>query len=342
MKHRIVSGELPPGAALPSQADLMRNYGVALGTVRQVLNRLQSEGWVSSHRGKGSFVRPRGVEWKVGATAAAVGVAAFGEPDVTEYDHLLAMRTALSRENVELMVGVFTPKQIDAALNWARPLSGLMAWARPPHAFLERLISASIPTVLLGNMQEGQCPPQISHVNFNLRAAIDQSVQYLSSLGHRRILFVNRGGRDAQTFPEFLHQLSVLTADVVRHRIPEAVYEELALDGDEVERLLAHLNSTPTPPTALLFEGGQRACRFLHEMEKAGWSAPQRVSVIGISPLKPRQITLPDLSYVELPMVQLATRGSEVMLELLKDRRVVRESISPVLHWGNTCRTVGE
>jgi len=338
LKHRIVSGELRPGQALPSQADLMRSHGVALGTVRQVLNRLQTEGWVRSYRGKGSYVRPRGPQWQAATGSAAIGLVAFGGPDVTEYEHLMAMRAVFARANAELRVGVFSTAQIDEALEWARALAGVMTWGQPPRQFTHRLMEENIPAILLGNMHEEDCPPQVSMVNFNLYAAVDQVAQYLSGLGHHRILFINRGGGDVRQYARFLNQLSVLTARAVKHRQPEAIYEELALDAGEEQRLIEHLESAGPPPTALFFEGGQRACRYLHELEKARWSAPRRISVIGISPLRQRQIALPDLSYVELPMIELATRGSEVMLELLRDRRIVREAISPVLHWGKTCR----
>ena len=191
-------------------------------------------------------------------------------------------------------------------------------------------------------MHEEDCPPLVSLVNFNLWSAVDQVSQYLSSLGHHRILFINRSGGDIGPYSRFLKQLSTLTAQAIKRRQPLAFFEELPLDAGEVIRLIQHLNNAKPPPTALFFEGGQRACRYLHELEKANWSAPQRISVIGISPLHPTQITLPELSYVELPMVELASRGSEVMLELLRDRRIVREAISPVLHWGKTCCQVAE
>jgi len=311
---------------------------VALGTVRQVLNRLQSEGWISSHRGKGSFVRPRGLQVKIGAT---VGLAAFGEPDVTEPDLLLAMRAVFARHDIELMAGVFSSTQVNTGVEWARPFSGVMAWGRPPLEFIQGLLRENIPTVLLGNMHEEDCPPQVSQVNFSLHAAVDQAIQFLASQGHRRILFINRGGDDVGYYARFLNQLSLLTGHVVKQRIPDATYEELAMEAGEVGRLIAHLQNAALPPTALFFEGGQRACRLMHELEKASWSVPGRLSAIGLSPLRSRQIARPDLSYVELPMIELATRGAEVMLELLRDRRIVRESISPVLHWGKTCCQIG-
>lgn len=337
VKDRIVRGELQPGEALPSQSDLMRDYGVALGTVRQVLSRLQAEGLVQSHRGKGSFVRERGALPRSGSGAVVVGYVAFDSSDSTEYNQLVAMRTALARDNIEMQVGIFIPEQVDAALEWTHNMAGVMVWGRPPRKYLERIATSGIEVVMVGNMHEGPCLPDMSHVNVNLQAAMDMSIQYLHSLGHRRLLFVNRGGKDAAPFPEFLQELSNLFKETAQQRIPDGHHAELALDVGETKRLLDYLDSADQPPTALVIEGGQRACGLIHEMEKARWSVPNRISVVAISPLDKRKLANRDLSYAELPSVAMAVRGAEAMREMLRERRVVRESVSPILHWGATC-----
>lgn len=342
IKDRIIRGELRPGEALPSQAALMRDHGVALGTVRQALNRLQAEGWICAQRGKGSFVRPRSAPRKIESSSAVVGVAVFDESGAAQYEHLMAIRTVLAKADIELLVGIFSPSQVNDALEWAQSLTGVMTWARPPIEFMQRIVSSGTPTILVGNMHEGECPPEISHVNFNLHGAVDQAIQMLGSMGHQRILFVNRGGRDAEPYIEFSHRLSQLFDEVVRNRITDPVHHELALDVGETPRLIEYLNSADPPPTAMFIEGGQRACGLLHELEKAKWSAPGQISAIAISPLQPRVLANPNLTYVELPTVELATRSAAVMIELLRDRRLIRESISPILHWGNTCRKVSD
>ncbi|MFD8082781.1 GntR family transcriptional regulator [Kitasatospora sp. NPDC059722] len=56
---QIKSGELAPGAALPSEAELMRRYGVASGTVRKAVAELRTTQLIETHHGRGSFVRSR-------------------------------------------------------------------------------------------------------------------------------------------------------------------------------------------------------------------------------------------------------------------------------------------
>src|SRR5918912_813495 len=59
LRAAIESGELAPGARLPSEAELMSRYDVAQGTVRQALSLLRGEGLVIAQQGRGVFVRER-------------------------------------------------------------------------------------------------------------------------------------------------------------------------------------------------------------------------------------------------------------------------------------------
>ena len=57
LRTKIRSGELPPGAQLPTQQDLSERYGVARMTARQAIAELINEGLVTSHQGRGARVR---------------------------------------------------------------------------------------------------------------------------------------------------------------------------------------------------------------------------------------------------------------------------------------------
>jgi GntR family transcriptional regulator len=56
---QIRSGALAPGEAVPSEADLMKRYGVASGTVRKAVAELRTTQLIETHHGRGSYVRSR-------------------------------------------------------------------------------------------------------------------------------------------------------------------------------------------------------------------------------------------------------------------------------------------
>lgn len=59
IKQKIDSGELPPGAELPSTRELAEQYQVSPGTVRTAVNFLLEAGILEGHQGLAVFVRDR-------------------------------------------------------------------------------------------------------------------------------------------------------------------------------------------------------------------------------------------------------------------------------------------
>lgn len=56
LKDKILSGQLGPGAKLPSESALIEEYAVSRTVVREAVSRLQAEGLVETFQGRGSFV----------------------------------------------------------------------------------------------------------------------------------------------------------------------------------------------------------------------------------------------------------------------------------------------
>jgi DNA-binding GntR family transcriptional regulator len=59
LRERIVSGDLAPGAMLPSIRRLAQEYDVALITAQKALRVLREEGLTYSVQGWGTFVKAR-------------------------------------------------------------------------------------------------------------------------------------------------------------------------------------------------------------------------------------------------------------------------------------------
>ncbi|HEX5597027.1 MAG TPA: winged helix-turn-helix domain-containing protein [Micromonosporaceae bacterium] len=57
IRDQIKSGELPPGAKLPSTSQLCAKHGVSTQVIRSVMLVLRSEGLVEGHQGRGVYVR---------------------------------------------------------------------------------------------------------------------------------------------------------------------------------------------------------------------------------------------------------------------------------------------
>lgn len=56
LRCRVRSGEFAPGSKLPTEAEMVRDYGVSRSTVRQALKALEAQGIVVTRHGRGTFV----------------------------------------------------------------------------------------------------------------------------------------------------------------------------------------------------------------------------------------------------------------------------------------------
>jgi DNA-binding GntR family transcriptional regulator len=56
LRARIEGGEYPPGSRLPSKAELMSRFGVALNTVDNAIRVLRDLGLAETRQGLGTFV----------------------------------------------------------------------------------------------------------------------------------------------------------------------------------------------------------------------------------------------------------------------------------------------
>ena len=60
IRGRITSGEIPPRRAIPSEKQLMGEFGAARETVRKAVKLLRDEGLVEIVQGRGAYVTERG------------------------------------------------------------------------------------------------------------------------------------------------------------------------------------------------------------------------------------------------------------------------------------------
>jgi GntR family transcriptional regulator len=102
LRDGILSGDYPPGSALPSTRILKQKFGVAPQTIKNANDQLAEEGLVLSHKGKGIIVRDHRVRTMV--PAAYKEPAAPGESyrwiSEAEKRGLAAQSTLLAVEEV--------------------------------------------------------------------------------------------------------------------------------------------------------------------------------------------------------------------------------------------------
>jgi len=67
---QILSGQLPPGAQLPTEGEYARQFGVSLAPIRQALGDLAQQGYIERRTRRGTFVRQRKVAQKIASLSS--------------------------------------------------------------------------------------------------------------------------------------------------------------------------------------------------------------------------------------------------------------------------------
>jgi GntR family transcriptional regulator len=62
LAERIASGEWKPGATIPNEGDLAREFGVSAGTMRKALSLLENEHLITRRQGRGTYVNDPAAE----------------------------------------------------------------------------------------------------------------------------------------------------------------------------------------------------------------------------------------------------------------------------------------
>jgi GntR family transcriptional repressor for pyruvate dehydrogenase complex len=88
LQTRIESGELAPGARLPTEQALGERFGVSRAVVREAIARLRADGYVATRQGAGAFVSGE-------PGRASFRLPAEGELDAAELVQLFELREAV-------------------------------------------------------------------------------------------------------------------------------------------------------------------------------------------------------------------------------------------------------
>jgi GntR family transcriptional regulator len=159
LREEIRGGRYGPGDQLPSERELVASFGVSANTIRAALVQLRTEGLITSHQGRGVFVREQGALRRL-STDITTGVGFYSMLDrtgqqpatmttvdrapaseevadalgVTPGDEVVVRARILRTEGqppIGSAVSYFPIWVVEAAPNLADPqLSGLPKWLR--------------------------------------------------------------------------------------------------------------------------------------------------------------------------------------------------------------------
>ncbi|HEY4358730.1 MAG TPA: LacI family DNA-binding transcriptional regulator [Acidobacteriaceae bacterium] len=166
---------------------------------------------------------------------------------------------------------------------------------------LDRLASRDVPLVFIDVAPNA---PGMAALSVDYRFGIEQAIQHLAVLGHRRIAFI-AGPRTLQSavlrenaFIEGTRQIGLKTP-------PEYIVRGThTLEGGT--KAMEELLRLPMPPTAVMCSNDMTAIGVLHAAADNGLRVPEDVSVIGFDDVHIARYTIPPLTTIQMSCKTLA------------------------------------
>jgi LacI family transcriptional regulator len=173
---------------------------------------------------------------------------------------------------------------------------------------IDELDRRNVPMVF---MDVGPVTANISNVRIDYQQGINEAVQHLLALGHRRIGFLSgpldlKSARVRRTaFLRGLARFGVIEDE----RLVEAGNHKIDGGLQAMTRLLA----LSEPPTAVLASNDLTAFGAMRAVRMVGLRVPEDVSIIGFDDIQLAEFTEPPLTTVRLPRSVLAERAFEAL-----------------------------
>jgi DNA-binding LacI/PurR family transcriptional regulator len=163
---------------------------------------------------------------------------------------------------------------------------------------MEELAQSRIPVVFY---DVGTTRGNVTSIRVNYRRGIEKVVDYLQSLGHRRLAFV---GHHAVLGP--INERMKAVMDAVA-RIP-SLEVRCAVDADTLEggrQATRAILGAGFQPTAIICVNDITAVGALRELRERGLRVPEDVSVTGFDNVKLSEFCYPALTTVHIPRDQI-------------------------------------
>jgi GntR family transcriptional regulator, arabinose operon transcriptional repressor len=327
----IESGRWAPGARLPSEADLVRQFGVSRITAARAMNDLQSGGFVERHAGSGTYVR--GAQ-RPNALSFGLLIPELGETDIFDAICKGMMASPQAREHALLWGNTSglekEPKDVRA---WQlcdqyiqRGVSGVFFAPLETEGCRDGLNAriglaldqAQIPVVLLDRSTlpyPQQAPYDL--VGIDNRSAGFTVTHHLIALGARRVAFVGvKDGASTIDAREAGYRDALHAAGAIIDR-------SLIYRGDPEDAAIRRLMSVERTDGIVCANDRTAGC-VMHTLRRLGFKVPEDVRLVGIDDLEYASLLPIPLTTLRQPTRQIGDVALSVMLQ-----RIERPDLPP-------------
>lgn len=280
LRGMILRNELSCDCAITPETELSSRYGISRNTVRKALANLEKDGLLEKIQGRGTFVvppekRPANAPCKMKILTSITDYRNMSETNTYDRNLISGCLEFAFHGNMEFVFTDPTELSYEKLYDDFKTgrLNGII-WDRARKEIfpvIEQLRDKGVPQVTISRSFPG-----IPSVFFDVDRSIEEAVEFLMSIGHRDIAFIDQRGE----YPIFFNRQRTFT-DILRrsgHKNPEK-YLCLMKLGDKYDDFL---NLLP-PVTAIISSSFLLIIALYSWLERKGLRIPQDISIISLS-----------------------------------------------------------
>lgn len=316
LETQILEGKLPAGSQLPGERALAQQFGVSQMTVNRAIQELVRKGRLYRRSGAGTFVTDAVQPVRVHGVVLVVPYAEHPQADTYLREPFRAVRNVAQARALTLqVVQADVSEYPDVTQRYAH--GALLFVAPPDNAYetLRKLWRDGARFVVMGASWQANDFPCVDSDNFG---GARRAVEYLLSLGHRRIAYLNgwegstncadrlRGYRHAmEKWESPIHPEWVVQAGSDSHLSVEARQHltDLLIRNERV--------------TAVFVAGFYLALETLTLLRSLGLRVPEDVSILAFDDPSSAAHINPPLSTVRQPLYEMGQRAMDLLFEVL-------------------------
>lgn len=345
IRSQIEQGVLRADHYLLPENDLAKKYKLSVRAVREGLGRLETEGWIRRHQGRGTIVLPIKAKLDVGASRRNIGVIFQGRvSDASTAEELDALQQTFQEEGygTTLYIADGHPDRETEIVNQmiAESMPGLIAFSAHPQGSFDHFraaMDAGMKVVVYDHDF-----PQLGCNFFGIddRLTADEATSHLIRLGCQELLMINV---DLDWTTTQLRQQGFEQAAARAGGLPFSVLrlppcESLRQSAELLSKMLPPVLETAHRSLGILAWCDEIALRTIEVLQQSGWSVPGDAKIMGIGNDRSGADAPIPLSTMEIPrreMMRLAATALVNQMRFpnrkprhvrLKTRMILRES----------------
>ena len=310
IKHRKIIDKLP------GERTLAKEYGYSYMTIRKAVDNLVAEGLLYKIPMKGTFVANRKSRKKktniIGYFLDSSIVAGLTSP----YYSLIfnALQRQATKHGYSLIY--FTDIGDSSSYRHMNNIDGAIISCFPRIEHIVHEINQHIPVVVIDNSSSDKTIPSVIIDNFN---AVRASVNYLCSIGHKRIGFMT-GLEDSDVGK---NRYAGYRSGLSNHGIK--MNEKLVFRGDYSFESGAkgadYFLSLKNPPTAIMCANDAMAIALIRQAVQRGLNVPDDISVIGFDDIAVASQISPSLTTLAAPIDKITELACNMLISLINGEK---------------------